>query len=339
MSHPQPGLFIEETAQHLHVEWSFKRDVDAPAMVAAITAARRGATFLGGPNVVWGLDPGLWRRLSDGAIPDEVVAFQGVPGVSRTVVPVTQSSLWLWCHGNEYTAVWRAVAAAVAALAPVAVVDRHVRAYKGPDSRDPTGFIDGTENPLVDEALEVALVQAGKPGANGSPILVQKWVHDLAAFEALPLSSQQDVIGRTKADSIQLPPAVMPATSHVSRNTITDAQGDERHIYRRNTPYADVDEIGTIFIGACGDPSVTDTMLNRMFGAAPDGLSDELTSFSAPVSGSYYFAPAMEDLTAVFGPLAADDDDEAATGAAEVSGQSSGQSGGMDASLGIGSLR
>lgn len=309
MNHPQPGLFVAESSEHIHVEWDLDADVADEVAIGAVAAARRDVTFLGGPNVVWGIAPDLWRRWSEGAIPADVISFRGVPGAGQDVVPVTQSSLWLWCHGGDYAAVWQAVSAAVAALSAVATVVRHVRAYKAPDSRDPTGFIDGTENPRLDEALTVALVPQGSPGASGSPILVQKWVHDLAAFEGLSIAAQQEVIGRTKPDSIQLSPRVMPPTSHVSRNTITDESGDERHIYRLNTPFADVHEVGTVFIGACADPSVTDTMLNRMFGAAPDGLRDALTEFSAPVSGSYYFAPAMEDLTAVFGSLADGDGD------------------------------
>ncbi len=307
MSNPQPGIFAVETAEHIHIEWDLNPGVADKEVISAVATARRDVTFLGGPNVVWGIAPDLWRKWSGGAIPDAVLPFEGVPGVGQDLVPVTQSSLWLWCHGNAYSAVWQAASSAVAALSPVASVVRHVRAYKAPDSRDPTGFIDGTENPRLDEALAVALVPEGSPGASGSPILVQKWVHDLAAFEDLPITAQEGVIGRTKPDSIQLPPPVMPPTSHVSRNTVTDASGDEQHIYRLNTPYADVDEVGTVFIGASADPGVTETMLSRMFGAAPDGLHDALTDFSAPVSGSAYFAPAMEDLTAVFGSLSEDD--------------------------------
>ncbi len=198
MNHPQPGLFVAESSEHIHVEWDLDADVADEVAIGAVAAARRDVTFLGGPNVVWGIAPDLWRRWSEGAIPADVTSFRGVPGAGQDVVPVTQSSLWLWCHAGDYAAVWQAVSAAVAALSAVATVVRHVRAYKAPDSRDPTGFIDGTENPRLDEALTVALVPQGSPGASGSPILVQKWVHDLAAFEGLSIAAQQEVIGAVR---------------------------------------------------------------------------------------------------------------------------------------------
>ena len=349
MSLPQSSLFVEQTAVHLHVEFSLAPGIDDPSLVRALSAAREAATWLGGPNVVWGFAPSLWRRLSDGRLPEDVCDFVGVGPGNAAGVPVTQSDIWLWVHGNEYPAVWRTGYDVVAELTDVAAVDGSIRGYKAPDSRDPTGFIDGTENPVIDEAMAVALIPDGQPGAGGSPVLVQKWVHDLAAFEALPVAAQQDVIGRTKPDSVQLPDDVMPVTSHVSRNTITDDEGHERHIFRRNTPFADLHEVGTVFIGASREPARIDLMLERMFGVSDDGLHDELTRYSTPVTGSYYFVPAMTELTAVFGSIGDDeesaDDPERVTvlaasgtsGAAAASGAVA-ASGPVGSDLGIGSL-
>lgn len=333
MSDPQPALFIEETAEHLHAEWDLRAGVGDAEVVAAISAARRAATWLGGPNVLWGFGPSLWRRLSGGRIPADMVDFSGIGPGNAAGVPVTQSSIWFWCHGNSFEAVWHTAATVREALAPIATLQRHQRAYKGGDSRDPTGFIDGTENPLMDEAHEVALVAEWDPGAGGSAVFVQRWVHDLAAFNALPIAAQERVFGRTKSDSTQLAPDVMPPTSHVSRNTITDAVGEELHIYRRNTPFADIDLAGTMFIGATADPYRLNEMLRRMFDQAGDGLRDALTGFSTPTSGSWYFVPSLSDLTDVFGGLADDADDDAADGSdPPVAPQPT-------ATLGIGSLR
>ena len=123
------------------------------------------------------------------------------------------------------------------------------------------------------------------------------------------MKAQESVIGRTRAESIELPDEIMPETSHVRRNVIVDANGQELHILRRNTPFATTSEMGTFFIGCSADPSRIDTMLARMFGVYGDGLIDDLTRFSKPVTGSYYFVPAMDALTEVFGPLATGDDD------------------------------
>ncbi len=341
MSDPQPELFIETTPEHLHAEWNLRPGASDDDVIAAVTEARRAVVWLGGPNVLWGFGPSLWRRLSGGTLPADVVDFTGIGPANAAGVPVTQSDIWLWINGTAYPDVWRAAAKARNALAGVATLERHQRAYKAPESRDPTGFIDGTENPLTDEALEVALVPAGQPGAGGSAVFVQRWVHNLAAFEALPVAAQERVFGRTKPDSVQLPPAQMPATSHVSRNTVTDAEGEELHIYRRNTPFADIDVAGTMFIGATCETARLNEMLRRMFGQAGDGLHDALIDFSTPTSGSWYFVPAMSDLTAVFGGLADDEDDEDGeleAGQASAGANSAGAAAPRASSLGIGSL-
>jgi putative iron-dependent peroxidase len=302
MGRPQPGLFLEETAQHLHVEWLLPADVAVADVVAAVTAARRASQSLRGPNQVWGFAPSLWRRLSPEGLPADVHDFEGMTGPGGTA-PGTQRSVWLWAAGNVWEKVWAACSAADAHLVALSVARYELRCYTPVDDRDPTGFIDGTENPELDEAVQVALYPDG-----GSAVLVQQWVHDLAAFNALPQSAQEGVFGRTKQDSEELPEGVMPETSHVSRNVIENADGEELHIFRRNTPFASLEQAGTMYIGCTNDPARTDLMLARMFGVSGDGLIDDLTRFSTAVSGSYYFVPDMDALTAVFGPLDAGDE-------------------------------
>lgn len=305
----QPGLFVEETAQHLHVEWLLPDEVPAAEVVQAVGAARRASSSLRGPNVVWGFAPSLWRRLDADGCPADVRDFAGVSGPAG-VAPATQRSIWLWAAGNAWEKVWQACRAADVHLGAIAGDRFELQAYTPMDNRDPTGFIDGTENPEIDEALEVALYPDG-----GSAVLIQKWVHNLDAFEALDAGEQEAVFGRTKADSVELAEDVMPATSHVSRNVIEDADGKELHIFRRNTPFASLAEAGTMFIGASREPARIDLMLRRMFGATGDGASDHLTRFSTAVSGSYYYVPSMSALTEVFGPLDEADAEPAPTGA------------------------
>src|SRR5437868_588770 len=80
---------------------------------------------------------------------------------------------------------------------------------------DLTGFIDGTENPTLAEAPDAVLVPDGMPGAGGTVLLLQKWAHDSTAWESLPVESQEQVIGRTKLDSVELDEG--PEDSHVAR--------------------------------------------------------------------------------------------------------------------------
>lgn len=312
MPQPQPGLFAQGLAHHMHVEFAIKPTASLESIRSAIALARRNATGLVGPNVTWGFSPTLWQALAPGTLPPTITPLAQVRGRSGLVAPATQWDIWAWCSGASNESVGASAAAIVSALSDVADLQLELPAYTAADSRDPTGFIDGTENPPPDEAYDVAVFPDDSVGAGGSAVLVQKWVHNMPAFDALSISGQEDVIGRTKEDSIELPANEIPLTSHVKRNTVLDATGEERHIYRRNTPFNVGDEIGTQFIGATNDPALIIEMLERMFGATSDGLIDSLATFSKVMNGSMFFVPAMASLTRTFGPLKDDDDDEPA---------------------------
>lgn len=314
MADPQPGLFAQGLIRHHHVEFRIRPTARLEDVRAAITQARRDAMWVAGPNVSWAFSPTLWSQLAPGQLPPSVAPLHDVVGRDGLRAPATQYDIWVWCSAATARAVERSANAVISALAGVAELTQQLPAYTADDGRDPTGFIDGTENPLPDEALEIAVFDGG-PGDGGSAVVVQKWVHNLAAFEALPIPAQEEVIGRTKPDSVELTDDRMPPTSHVKRNTVLDEAGEERHIFRKNTPFDHGGETGTLFIGLTNDTELILTMLDRMFGATSDGLTDHLTRFSTPVTGSMYFAPSMSALTEVFAALGDDnDDDDAAEG-------------------------
>ena len=129
-------------------------------------------------------------------------------------------------------------------------------------------------------------------------MLVQRWVHDLVAFEALPVAEQERVIGRTKPDSIEFRGEALPPTAHIARTQIEDAAGDEVPIYRRSVPYGTIAEHGLYFVAFSADRARLDRMLRRIFGMDEDGLHDRLTDFSRPVTGAYYYAPPLTWLAA-----------------------------------------
>ena len=161
-------------------------------------------------------------------------------------------------------------------------------------SRDLTGFEDGTENPTLYEAPEIALVVDGTPGAGGSVLLFQQWRHDAAAWSALPEPAQEQVIGRTKPDSIELTGAAMPPDSHVSRTKVQQDE-EELKIFRRNVPYGTVSDHGTLFIGFSADQRRMQRMLEQMAGS-DGGPRDALTRYSTPLTGAYYFVPSVQAL-------------------------------------------
>ena len=150
------------------------------------------------------------------------------------------------------------------------------------DSRDLTGFIDGTENPKEDERFGIALVADGKPGAGGSHVFTQKWIHDLEAFHALPEKMQEKIIGRTKQDSVELEGDAMPDDSHVSRAD-TKVDGVAMKIYRRSAPFGNVSEHGLFFLAFACDPYRVQIQLERMTGATEDKTHDKLMEYSRPV--------------------------------------------------------
>ncbi len=129
-------------------------------------------------------------------------------------------------------------------------------------------------------------------------MIVQKYLHDLTAWNALPVEAQERVIGRTKLSDIELPDGVKPANSHVALNTITDPDGTERQIVRDNMPFgaAGRAEFGTYFIGYSRTPSITERMLRNMFVGDPPGNHDRVLDFSTPVTGTLFFVPTADFL-------------------------------------------
>ncbi|MDQ8036868.1 MAG: Dyp-type peroxidase [Pedobacter sp.] len=169
------------------------------------------------------------------------------------------------------------------------------------DSRDLTGFIDGTENPQTQqERAETALLDDGE-FAGSSFVFAQRYVHQLDKWHRLTVDAQEHVIGRSKLESIELDEDVMPPNSHVARNVIEE-DGEELAILRHSLPYGQAGgEHGLFFMAYTKDLSILDRMLANMFGTSGDEQSDRLLNFTTPVGGAYFFAPSEELLNTVVG--------------------------------------
>jgi putative iron-dependent peroxidase len=291
----QPGIFAQGTRSHRHLEFDAKAGVEPAEVVEALRDLHQPSVTAGGANIVVGFRPSLWTRLDASAAGIADFELPELDGLART-----PHDVWIWTHGTGEDVMIDVARAVAALLAPVATLHTDVAGFVYRDGRDLTGFIDGTENPPVEEANEVAVVPPGRPGAGGSFAITQRWVHDLAAFHALSVDDQQRVFGRTKTESVELDGAAKPATAHIAR-VVIEEDGEELEIYRRSVPYGRVEELGLYFVAFSADPTRFDKMLRRMFGAADDGLHDHLTDFTRPVSGSAYFVPSVESLGDVFG--------------------------------------
>jgi putative iron-dependent peroxidase len=185
----------------------------------------------------------------------------------------------------------------MAAIGSFVTVRDHVTGFRYFDARDLLGFVDGTENPTGRSAVAAALIGASEPDfVNGSYVIVQKYLHDLDAWQRLSTEQQERIIGRTKLDDIEIDDDSRPSNSHVSLNTIVDDDGVEQDILRDNMVFGDAGagEYGTYYIAYAADPAVTERMLTNMFVGKPVGNYDRILDVSRPVTGSLFFVPSLD---------------------------------------------
>jgi len=288
MNTPQSGIFALGTASHAYLEFDLQPGKGHLALVTAMADLREPRTTIGGVNLVSGFRPELWRDLAPEGVPADLVGFNhDLVGADGYLMPATQHDAVLWLSGSTYDVVFDEARQAINSLAPLASVGTETSSWPYRRFRDLTGFEDGTKNPSLLEAPSVALIPDGAPGAGGTILLLQQWSHDAAAWESLPVVSQEKVIGRTKAESIELDP---PAPdSHVAR-TDQELFGN---IFRRNMPYGTVTSHGTMFVGFSPDQAPLSSMLDSMAGVG-DNLRDALTRYTKPLTGAYYFIPSTE---------------------------------------------
>ena len=245
---------------------------------------------MGGVNLVAGFRPELWSVAAPDDAPPGIQGFnQDLIGADGFAMPATQHDAVLWISGSSYDVIFDVSRQAIAELKGLGSIADETVSWPYQHDRDLTGFIDGTENPSLIEAAEVALIPDGKPGAGGTILLLQKWVHDTAAWESLPVISQERVIGRMKVDSIEIENKA--PDSHVA-STDQDRFGK---IFRRNMPYGTVTNHGTMFVGFSADQQRLSKMLQSMAGVS-GGTRDGLTRYARPLTGAYYFVPSTSSL-------------------------------------------
>jgi putative iron-dependent peroxidase len=287
---PQAGIFALGTSSHAYLEFDILDATKRAEFASTVAAIREPRTTTGGVNFVIGFRPELWRDLVPDDAPAGVEGFnKEIAGVEGFVMPATQHDALVWLSGSGYDVLFDMARSVVQDLAGKASLMEETSSWAYRHDRDLTGFIDGSENPTLLDAPETALLPEGVPGAAGSVLLLQKWKHLVTAWEALPVDKQERIMGRTKAESVEL--ENKPADSHVAR-TDQDVFG---HIFRRNMPYGNVEEHGTVFVGFSAEQKRLATMLESMAGLV-NGTRDALTRYTEPLTGSYYFVPSVEGL-------------------------------------------
>jgi len=290
-----------------------------------------------GLSCVMGFGSEAWDRLFGTPRPAELHPFREIRSAGRHAV-ATPGDLLFHIRAKRMDLCFELATQVMTRLGDAVTPVDEVHGFRYFDDRDLIGFVDGTENPRGQAAIDAVLVgEEDAAFAGSSYVIVQKYLHDVAGWDALSTEAQEGIIGRKKLSDIELDDSVKPASAHNALTTIVK-DGKEVKILRDNMPFGRVgqDEFGTYFVGYSRSPSTTELMLENMFVGRPPGNYDRLLDFSKAVTGSLFFVPSASFLDDVSDEQAADALLSEAPAPAETSQPAASNS---DGSLGIGSLK
>jgi putative iron-dependent peroxidase len=291
-------------------------------------------------SCVTGIGSDAWDRLFAYPRPAGLHPFRPVDG-PRHRAPATPGDLLFHLRATRTDLCFAFASEIMKRLRGAVVLQDEVQGFRHLDVRDLLGFVDGTENPVGAAARAAVVIGDEDPAhAGGSYVIVQKYLHDLDAWNALPVEAQEHIIGRTKATNIELD----APGSHVDLNTVVGEDGEERKILRDNMPFGSPGhgEFGTYYIGYARTPEVIELMLERMFVGVPPAGHDRILDFSTAVTGTLFHVPSadfLDDLPPLPAAAASAGDsgsDSGAPGPEPGTGTAAGPR--PDGSLGIGNL-
>jgi len=301
-----------------------------------LTALLRAVGFRdteAGLSCVLGFGSEAWDGLFGSPRPAELHPFREIRAGARHAV-ATPGDLLFHIRSERMDLCFELATQIMARLGDAVSPADEVHGFRYFDARDLLGFVDGTENPAGQAAVDAVVIGEEDPGfAGGSYVIVQKYLHDLKAWNALPTEAQERIIGRTKLSDIELDDSIKPTSAHNALTTIVE-DGKEVKILRDNMPFghAGQGEFGTYFIGYSRSPRTIEKMLENMFVGNPPGNYDRLLDFSRAVTGNLFFTPSATFLENVVA------DPPAATSAQPLS-EAAQPARDADGSLGIGSLK
>lgn len=292
------------------------------ALVRAVGFRSAGA----GLSCIMGVGSGLWDRLGADARPQGLHPFREIRGAHHAVS--TPGDILFHIRAESVDYCFELATQIMQRLAGAVTVQDETHGFKFFDNRDLIGFVDGTENPVGAALSEAVVIGDEDPAfAGGSYVIVQKYLHDLAKWNAVPLAEQERIIGRHKLSDIELPDEDKPPYAHNVLTNITE-NGQQLEILRDNMPFGSAahGEYGTYFIGYARAPERIEQMLGNMFIGNPPGNYDRLLDISRAVTGSLFFVPTADMLGQLAVELPA-----TGTGVAPAARP--------DGSLGLGSLK
>ena len=285
-------------------------------------------------SCIMGVGSDAWDRLFGSPRPAELHPFREIRAGTRHAVS-TRGDLLFHIRAKQMDLCFELATQVMARLGNAVSPADEVHGFRYFDDRDLLGFVDGTENPRGTAVMDAVLISKEDPAfTNGSYVIVQKYLHDLDAWNALSTEDQERIIGRTKLSDIELEDSIKPTSAHNALTTIVE-NGEEIKILRDNMPFGRPahGEFGTYFIGYSRSPRTIEQMLENMFVGRPPGNYDRLLDFSRAVTGNLFFVP-----SATFLENVTEDQPALAAGPPAAESDSS-TSPARDGSLAIGSLK
>ena len=271
---------------------------DLSALVRSVGFREQEGTL----SCVVGFGSDAWDRLFGKPRPAELHRFREIRAGERQAVS-TPGDMLFHIRAQRMDLCFELETQITARLGPAISPVDEVQGFRYFDSRDLIGFVDGTENPKGQDAIDATLIADEDPRfVAGSYVIIQKYLHDLAGWNMLPTEKQEKIVGRTKLNDVELDEKVKPTYAHNALTKIVE-NGKEIKILRDNMAFghAGQKEFGTYFIGYSRSPRTIEEMLQNMFVGKPPGNYDRLLDFSRAVTGNLFFIPSatfLEDVRA-----------------------------------------
>lgn len=302
MPDPQSGVLPDGNAHATFMTLEMKPDVESASIVrkacsrVPILTEKIGGEA-GGADLfsVVAVGADAWDGVFGGDKPRLLRPFTALEDGPRKA-PSTRADILVHIRSDRADLNFELARRVFAEFGGAASMVEEIHGFRYLDSRDLTGFVDGTENPTGEDRAAVALVDGEDPSfAGGSYIALQRYIHDLPKWDTVAVSEQEQIIGRTKADNIEFKSDEKAPYAHIKRVSIKE-DGKSLELLRHSMPYGSATEYGLYFIAYCGTPDNFDKMLERMIVPDADGPHDHLMDYTTAVTGASFFAPSLEFL-------------------------------------------
>jgi len=306
MAQYQSGIVADANPSALFITLNQTRNPDATSKVRALlrqsvqleqqyNQENPGADL----HLVVAIGSSYWSQIAGDKAPQALQPFPTFEN-GEMVAPNTPVDLLLHIRSERKDLNFKLAQQIMTELGDAVQLQEEVEGFRYLDSRDLTGFVDGTENPEGEHRAEVAVVGEEDPEfAGGSYVHLQRYVHNMGFWNKQPVKTQEDTIGRTKEDNVEYASADKELTAHTKRTSLKDTEGNSVEILRHSMPYGDTQECGLLFASYCRTPDNFTLMLKSMIEGDGEGHCDHLLKYTRAITGQAFFAPSVEFLSSL----------------------------------------